>query len=75
MSRLVYLSFMGVLPEALTIVLQHYLVLVINPARRRAQTRMLVSQHRLAVERLRYEERYQRAVVPQPQSLRWCTCI
>ncbi|KAJ6597786.1 hypothetical protein DFH09DRAFT_1071751 [Mycena vulgaris] len=45
-------------PKAITTILRHYLVLVVNSAHFRALTRMLVSQHPLAVERLRYKKRF-----------------
>ncbi|KAJ6532435.1 hypothetical protein B0H19DRAFT_965796 [Mycena capillaripes] len=56
--------------RAIAVVLRHYLQMVVNPAHRWALTRMLLSQHSLAVERLRYKKRYHRDIVPR--SLRKC---
>ncbi|KAJ6623521.1 hypothetical protein B0H10DRAFT_2010202 [Mycena sp. CBHHK59/15] len=44
-------------PRAITVVLRHYLTLVNNHRHRKALTRMLLSQHCLAVERLRHPVR------------------
>ncbi|KAJ7231523.1 hypothetical protein C8J57DRAFT_957434, partial [Mycena rebaudengoi] len=52
------------------IILRHYLVLVVNPRHRKALTRMLTSQHPLAVERLRYPRRYHEE--PVPREMRKC---
>ncbi|KAJ7455499.1 hypothetical protein FB451DRAFT_971547, partial [Mycena latifolia] len=57
-------------PKAITTVRRHYLELVVNSAHRRVVPRMLLSQHPLAVERLRYKKRYHREVVPR--ALRRC---
>ncbi|KAJ7162682.1 hypothetical protein C8R43DRAFT_1173449 [Mycena crocata] len=57
-------------PKAITAILRHYLVLVVNTSHRRALTKLLVSQHPLAVERLRYKKRYHREIVPR--GLRRC---
>jgi hypothetical protein len=57
-------------PRSITAVLRHYLILVVNPAHRKALTRMLTSQHPLAVERLRYKKRYHKEIVPR--GLRRC---
>ncbi|KAJ6529366.1 hypothetical protein B0H19DRAFT_1214557 [Mycena capillaripes] len=45
-------------PRAITVVLRHYLQMVVNSAHRRALTRMLLNQNSLAVERLRYKRRF-----------------
>ncbi|KAJ7300420.1 hypothetical protein DFH08DRAFT_725343, partial [Mycena albidolilacea] len=50
--------------------LRHYLVLVVNPRHRKAITRLLVSQHPLAVECLRYKKQYHKEIVPR--NLRRC---
>ncbi|KAJ7348230.1 hypothetical protein DFH08DRAFT_698144 [Mycena albidolilacea] len=57
-------------PKAITAVLRHYLVLVVNPRHQKAITRLLVSQHPLAVECLRYKKRYHKEIVPR--NLRRC---
>ncbi|KAJ7165282.1 hypothetical protein C8R46DRAFT_834553, partial [Mycena filopes] len=57
-------------PKAITVVLRHYLQMVVNAAHRKALTRMLVSQHPLGIERLRYVTRYHPTVVPR--ALRRC---
>ncbi|KAJ7440840.1 hypothetical protein B0H11DRAFT_1750479 [Mycena galericulata] len=57
-------------PKAITAVFRHYLALVVNSTHRKALTRLLLSQHPLAVERLRYKKRYHREVVPR--GLRRC---
>jgi hypothetical protein len=57
-------------PKAITAVLRHYLVLVVNAKHRKALTRLLVSQHPLAIERLRYKKRRHTSVVPR--ALRQC---
>ncbi|KAJ7268257.1 hypothetical protein C8J57DRAFT_1067332 [Mycena rebaudengoi] len=45
-------------PAPVTIFLPHYLTLVANADHRRALTRLLLSQHGLAIESLRYDSRY-----------------
>ncbi|KAJ7451572.1 hypothetical protein FB451DRAFT_1051190 [Mycena latifolia] len=55
--------------KKITAVLRHYLVLVVNPKHRKALTRLLVSQHPLAVERMRYKQRYHRVIVPRDERL------
>jgi hypothetical protein len=55
--------------KAITAVLRHYLVLVVNAKHRKALTRLLVSQHPLAIECLRYKKRRHTSVVPRV--LRW----
>ncbi|KAJ6613580.1 hypothetical protein B0H10DRAFT_1662646, partial [Mycena sp. CBHHK59/15] len=45
-------------PRAVTIFLRHYLTLLPNADHRRALTRLLLSQHCLAIESLRYNSRY-----------------
>ncbi|KAJ7156267.1 hypothetical protein C8R46DRAFT_910045 [Mycena filopes] len=57
-------------PRAITAVLRHYLVLVVNAGHRKALTRLLLSQHPLAIERLRYKKRRHTTIVPRP--LRQC---
>ncbi|KAJ7168699.1 hypothetical protein C8R46DRAFT_898032 [Mycena filopes] len=57
-------------PRAITVVLRHYLTMVVNARHRKALTRMLLSQHPLAIERLRYKKRRHTAIVPRP--LRQC---
>jgi hypothetical protein len=52
-------------PRKITVVLRHYLDLVVNAKHRKALTRLLVSQHPLAVERMRYKQRYHRENVPR----------
>ncbi|KAJ6497388.1 hypothetical protein C8R45DRAFT_822685, partial [Mycena sanguinolenta] len=52
-------------PRKITVILRHYLVLVVNAKHRRALTRLLLSQHPLAVERMRYKQRYHRVHVPR----------
>ncbi|KAJ6450210.1 hypothetical protein C8R47DRAFT_998968 [Mycena vitilis] len=52
-------------PRKITVVLRHYLDLVVNAKHRKALTRLLVSQHPLAVERMRYKQRYHREDVPR----------
>ncbi|KAJ7258233.1 hypothetical protein C8J57DRAFT_1037289, partial [Mycena rebaudengoi] len=48
-------------PKALTVILRHYLVLMVNPRHRKA----LTSQHPLAVEGLRYPRRYHEEPAPR----------
>ncbi|KAJ7483936.1 hypothetical protein B0H11DRAFT_2019558, partial [Mycena galericulata] len=43
--------------QHITTILHHYLVLVVNAKHHKALTRLLVSQHPLAVERMRYKQR------------------
>ncbi|KAJ6461898.1 hypothetical protein C8R47DRAFT_993339 [Mycena vitilis] len=57
-------------PRKITVILRHYLELVVNSRHRKALTRLLVSQHPLAVERMRYKQRYHRVMVPR--ELRLC---
>jgi hypothetical protein len=57
-------------PKAVTSILRHYLILVENAHHRKALTRMLLSQHPLAVEKLRYPRRYHDE--PVPRELRKC---
>ncbi|KAK7016923.1 hypothetical protein R3P38DRAFT_2988844 [Favolaschia claudopus] len=52
-------------PKHITLYLRHYLTLVVNESHRKAITRMLTSQHPLAVERMRYKSRYHRNDVPR----------
>ncbi|KAJ7043750.1 hypothetical protein C8F04DRAFT_943778, partial [Mycena alexandri] len=56
-------------PKKITVVLRHYLQLVTNSNHRKAITRLLVSQHPLAIERMRYKQRYHRVEVPRHQRL------
>ncbi|KAJ7319379.1 hypothetical protein DFH08DRAFT_1035165, partial [Mycena albidolilacea] len=56
-------------PKRITIFLRHYLTLVINNAHRRVLTRLLLSQHPLAVERMRYKSRYHRVDILREQRL------
>jgi hypothetical protein len=49
--------------------LRHYLELVENVKHRKASTRLLVSPHSLAVERMRYKQRYHRVNVPRDSCL------
>ncbi|KAJ7170256.1 hypothetical protein C8R43DRAFT_875940, partial [Mycena crocata] len=56
-------------PRRITAVLRHYLTLVVNANHRRAITRLLLSQHNLAVERLRHSARRKE---PVPRHLRLC---
>jgi hypothetical protein len=53
----------------ITVVLRHYLELVVNAKHRKALTRLLLSQHPLAVERMRYKQRYHRENVPRHRRL------
>ncbi|KAJ6601904.1 hypothetical protein DFH09DRAFT_900274, partial [Mycena vulgaris] len=53
--------------KKITVVLRHYLTLVENARHRKALTRLLVSQHPLAVERMRYKQRYHREHVPRDE--------
>ena len=50
-------------------VLRHYLELVENAKPRKALTRLLVSQHPLAVEQMRYKQRNHRDVVPRDRRM------
>ncbi|KAJ7262722.1 hypothetical protein B0H12DRAFT_1270026 [Mycena haematopus] len=52
-------------PKRITIFLRHYLTLVVNKDHRKALTRLLLSQHPLAVERMRYKSRYHRVEIPR----------
>ncbi|KAK6974103.1 hypothetical protein R3P38DRAFT_2584596 [Favolaschia claudopus] len=56
-------------PKKVTAVLRHYLELVVNASHRKAITRLLLSQHPLAVERMRYKQRYHRVLVPRDERL------
>jgi hypothetical protein len=56
-------------PRAITIVLRHYLKIVVNYRHRKSLTRLLLGQHCLAIERLRYKERYYK---PSPRHRRLC---
>ncbi|KAJ7044215.1 hypothetical protein C8F04DRAFT_1027381 [Mycena alexandri] len=56
-------------PKKITVVLRHYLQLVTNSNHRKAITRLLVSQHPLAIERMRYKQRYHRVEVLRDQRL------
>ncbi|KAJ7724995.1 hypothetical protein DFH07DRAFT_1003465, partial [Mycena maculata] len=56
-------------PKKITVFLRHYLVLVVNAKHRKALTRLLVSQHPLAVERMRYKQRRHRVIVPHDERL------
>ncbi|KAJ7469785.1 hypothetical protein B0H11DRAFT_2043387, partial [Mycena galericulata] len=49
--------------QHITTILHHYLVLVVNAKHHKALTRLLVSQHPLAVERMRYKQRGHRVNV------------
>ncbi|KAJ7168282.1 hypothetical protein C8R43DRAFT_877166 [Mycena crocata] len=51
-------------PKKIILLLRHYLLLVVNARHRKALTRLLVSQHLLAVERMRYNRRGQKVQVP-----------
>lgn len=63
--------------KKITTFLRHYLQLVVNARHRKALTRVLVSQHPLAVERMRYKTRAHRVIVPREQRLcRFgCDCV
>ncbi|KAJ7096518.1 hypothetical protein B0H15DRAFT_773958 [Mycena belliarum] len=50
-------------PKKITAVFRHYLELMTNVKHRKSLTRLLVSQHPLAVERMRYKQRYHRTIV------------
>ncbi|KAJ7494670.1 hypothetical protein B0H11DRAFT_2002927 [Mycena galericulata] len=52
--------------------LRHYLVMVAVPAHRKAITGLLLGDHNLAVERLRYPVRYREAVPRQHRLCRLC---
>ncbi|KAJ7242376.1 hypothetical protein B0H12DRAFT_850304 [Mycena haematopus] len=56
-------------PTKITVILRHYLELVVNAKHRKALTRLLVSQHCLAVERMRYKQHYHRREVPRSERL------
>ncbi|KAJ7686285.1 hypothetical protein B0H17DRAFT_1136994 [Mycena rosella] len=56
-------------PKKITVVFRHYLGLITNAKHRKALTRLLVSQHPLAVERMRYKSRYHRATVARDDRL------
>jgi hypothetical protein len=57
------------LPRPITACLRHYMTLVVNSRHRKALTRLLLGHHCLAIERLRYEERYFKA---SPRARRLC---
>ncbi|KAJ7464598.1 hypothetical protein FB451DRAFT_959005, partial [Mycena latifolia] len=50
--------------------LRHYLTMVTIPGHRKALTRLLLGDHNLSVERLRYPVRYR---LPIPREKRLCT--
>lgn len=52
--------------------LRHYLVLVAVPAHRKAMTGLLLGDHNLSVERLRYPARYRNAVPREHRLCRFC---
>ncbi|KAJ7078793.1 hypothetical protein C8R44DRAFT_654372, partial [Mycena epipterygia] len=52
--------------------LRHYLVMVAVPAHRKALTGLLLGDHNLSVERLRYPARYRDAVPRQHRLCRFC---
>ncbi|KAK6985081.1 hypothetical protein R3P38DRAFT_2575018, partial [Favolaschia claudopus] len=54
-------------PKKVTAVLRHYLDVVVNASHRRSITRLLLSQHPLAIERMRYKQRYHRVLVPRDE--------
>jgi hypothetical protein len=56
-------------PRKITVKLRHYLELVENVRHRKALRCLLVSQHPLAVERMRYKQRYHRVTVPRDRRL------
>ncbi|KAJ7753051.1 armadillo-type protein [Mycena maculata] len=51
---------------------RHYLTMVHVPAHRKALTRLLLSDHNLSVERLRYPVRYRRAIPREERLCRFC---
>ncbi|KAJ7150825.1 hypothetical protein C8R43DRAFT_1191268 [Mycena crocata] len=51
---------------------RHYLTLVVVPAHRKALTRLLLSDHNLSVERLRYPARYRMAIPREHRLCRLC---
>jgi hypothetical protein len=56
-------------PKQITVFLQHYLTLVVNSTHRKALTRLLLSQHPLAVEHMHYKGRYHRVHIPRERQL------
>ncbi|KAJ7456855.1 hypothetical protein B0H11DRAFT_2243748 [Mycena galericulata] len=61
--------------ETLTLVTRrrrHYLTMVMIPAHRKALTRLLLSDHNLSVERLRYPARYRLAIPREERLCRFC---
>ncbi|KAJ7140770.1 hypothetical protein C8R44DRAFT_726490 [Mycena epipterygia] len=52
--------------------LRHYLVMVAVPAHRKAMTGLLIGDHNLSIERLRYPARYRDAVPRQHRLCRFC---
>ncbi|KAF8126883.1 hypothetical protein K438DRAFT_1790249 [Mycena galopus ATCC 62051] len=61
-------------PQKITMILRHYLELVTNPNHRKAITRLLVSQHPLAIDRMRNKSRYHRVEVPRDLRVCWFGC-
>ncbi|KAJ7115085.1 hypothetical protein C8R43DRAFT_902791, partial [Mycena crocata] len=51
---------------------RHYLTMVPIPAHRKALARLLLGDHTLSVERLRYPVRYRRAIPPEERLCRFC---
>ncbi|KAJ7128788.1 hypothetical protein C8R43DRAFT_897142, partial [Mycena crocata] len=51
---------------------RHYLTMVLVPAHRKALTRLLLSDHNLSVERLRYPARYRLAIPREDRLCRLC---
>ncbi|KAJ7918680.1 hypothetical protein B0H13DRAFT_2435218 [Mycena leptocephala] len=61
--------------KSLTLVtrrLRHYLTMVAVPAHRKAMTGLLLGDHNLSVERLRYPARYREAIPRQHRLCRFC---
>ncbi|KAJ7217825.1 hypothetical protein GGX14DRAFT_357510 [Mycena pura] len=52
--------------------LRHYLTMVVVPAHRKAMTGLLLGDHNLSVERLRYATRYRVAIPPELRLCRFC---
>jgi hypothetical protein len=52
--------------------LRHYLTMVAVPAHRKAMTGLLLGDHNLSVERLRYPARYREAIPRQHRLCRFC---
>ncbi|KAJ7464409.1 hypothetical protein FB451DRAFT_1489651, partial [Mycena latifolia] len=55
--------------KKIIVILRHYLTLVVNAAHRKSLTRLIVSQHLLAVERMRSKIRYHREDIPREHRL------